>query len=184
MDTFETSAAASYAAIAKFAARQNYKPVLTPIEYAVAALRESKSRCALCHEPGGGPLRCDHDHGTGRFRGWICDRCNRRVVDCPSQTIVQAKLVKEYIRRSIKYPIVQPVPFPARKSKLLTTGKWQEPYHLRDPDPVLDSERWRLREFMQKGATPFEAVTLLLDGRWAQKGEFAALLAAAKEESA
>jgi hypothetical protein len=32
-------------------------------------------RCAFC---GVGPVECmDHDHKTGRFRGWVCLSCNQ-----------------------------------------------------------------------------------------------------------
>jgi Recombination endonuclease VII len=31
-------------------------------------------KCALC--PREGPLNLDHDHATGRIRGWICWQCN------------------------------------------------------------------------------------------------------------
>ena len=33
--------------------------------------------CELCHLPG--DLVLDHDHKTGKFRGWIHDNCNRGI---------------------------------------------------------------------------------------------------------
>jgi len=31
--------------------------------------------CELCHAPG--KICCDHNHASGKFRGWLCNRCNR-----------------------------------------------------------------------------------------------------------
>jgi hypothetical protein len=30
--------------------------------------------CELCHRPG--RMQLDHDHATGKFRGWLCGSCN------------------------------------------------------------------------------------------------------------
>lgn len=42
---------------------------------AAIAGRPRQSVCELCAEPSGTVF--DHDHATGEFRGWICDRCNK-----------------------------------------------------------------------------------------------------------
>jgi hypothetical protein len=34
----------------------------------------SDSKCAICHREA--PLCLDHDHETGKFRGYICRDCN------------------------------------------------------------------------------------------------------------
>lgn len=35
--------------------------------------------CRLCNRVPAHRLRADHDHSTGRFRGWLCNRCNLRL---------------------------------------------------------------------------------------------------------
>jgi hypothetical protein len=32
--------------------------------------------CESCNQPSMQPLHEDHDHSTGLFRGWLCNRCN------------------------------------------------------------------------------------------------------------
>jgi hypothetical protein len=39
--------------------------------------RPPPERCELCGEVA--ETKFDHDHATGAFRGWICDRCNRTL---------------------------------------------------------------------------------------------------------
>jgi ABC-type xylose transport system substrate-binding protein len=40
-------------------------------------LRPDPDHCEVCKKPSDGEvLRCDHDHETGKFRGWVCSRCN------------------------------------------------------------------------------------------------------------
>lgn len=38
------------------------------------ATRPRPSNCECCDRPA--EIRFDHDHTTGKFRGWLCDRCN------------------------------------------------------------------------------------------------------------
>lgn len=41
-------------------------------------------KCEVCGD--GGKICWDHDHETGGFRGWLCNRCNRTlgfVIDDP-----------------------------------------------------------------------------------------------------
>jgi hypothetical protein len=35
--------------------------------------------CECCGALASGRLDLDHDHETGKFRGWLCNTCNRGV---------------------------------------------------------------------------------------------------------
>jgi hypothetical protein len=64
----------------------------------VEAGRPRPDRCELC---GGNDDRIvfDHDHSTGRFRGWICDRCNKtlgHVKDNPNYL----RMLAQYLEKS------------------------------------------------------------------------------------
>ncbi len=41
----------------------------------IIAGREKPKLCEICNKRGG-KIVFDHDHSTGKFRGWICDHCN------------------------------------------------------------------------------------------------------------
>jgi len=47
-------------------------------------LEKQGGRCGICGAeiagPGPGNIKhLDHDHATGRLRGWLCSRCNRGI---------------------------------------------------------------------------------------------------------
>lgn len=57
--------------------------------------RPCPKKCELCGSYSEKRLNFDHDHTTGRFRGWLCMRCNTllgRVQDSPI-----------FLRRLIQY---------------------------------------------------------------------------------
>lgn len=44
--------------------------------------RAKPERCDLCGGPPGGrwhTFHYDHQHGTDRFRGWLCNKCNQAL---------------------------------------------------------------------------------------------------------
>jgi hypothetical protein len=41
--------------------------------------RPRPGRCELCHSQGERLLDADHDHVTGIYRGWLCNKCNRAL---------------------------------------------------------------------------------------------------------
>jgi hypothetical protein len=65
--------------------------------------REEVTMCACCGatEPGGraNQWHCDHDHVTGKFRGWLCDRCNRGI-GLLGDNIESLERALEYLRSS------------------------------------------------------------------------------------
>ena len=49
----------------------------------------------ICEVCGGGGVICfDHDHKTGKFRGWICNHCNITLGFSRDNTEVLRKLIK------------------------------------------------------------------------------------------
>jgi hypothetical protein len=38
--------------------------------------RPRPSSCEICHTPFKKQPHADHDHKTGHYRGWVCNRCN------------------------------------------------------------------------------------------------------------
>ncbi len=52
-----------------------------PCTATASELRASfDGKCAICGcDEGSGSLHMDHDHATGKFRGWLCRRCNHAI---------------------------------------------------------------------------------------------------------
>lgn len=40
---------------------------------------QSGDQCECCGKQFIGPPNIDHDHLTGKFRGWLCSNCNRGI---------------------------------------------------------------------------------------------------------
>jgi Recombination endonuclease VII len=43
------------------------------------ATRPAPTMCECCGQPDKAALCLDHDHKTGKFRGWLCKRCNSAI---------------------------------------------------------------------------------------------------------
>lgn len=73
--------------------------------------RVKPDKCEICGN--GGKIVFDHDHATGKFRGWICHSCNVALgaaKDNPA--ILQAQmryLLKHYVESALERgPLVLP----------------------------------------------------------------------------
>ena len=51
-----------------------YRKTLRLRKQDAAATHPRPTACECCHRPA--EVRFDHDHRTGKFRGWLCDGCN------------------------------------------------------------------------------------------------------------
>ena len=62
--------------------------------------RPASGRCQCCGRkakpvrPGIEALVLDHNHRTGRFRGWVCASCNARIERCKDDSVIQAYIAK------------------------------------------------------------------------------------------
>ncbi len=63
----------------------------------VRAGRKRPDKCELCSSEK--RICFDHDHKTGKFRGWICDRCNK-ALGLVGDNIETLQLMIEYIKNN------------------------------------------------------------------------------------
>ncbi len=76
-------------------AKINWKGGLTVVQkQEIKAGRKKPSQCELCGR--GGKICFDHDHTTGKFRGWICQNCNS-ALGMIKDNVQTLKLMIEYI---------------------------------------------------------------------------------------
>jgi hypothetical protein len=76
---------------------------ITAADYAALLLAQG-GVCAICHQPAKGGrtstarLHVDHDHGSGKVRGLLCNKCNLAIGHLSDQGLLQA--AADYLRRS------------------------------------------------------------------------------------
>lgn len=67
-----------------------------------APTRPEPATCEICNcKPSGiyKHLCVDHDHNTGKFRGWLCNRCNLALGNM-GDTLESVERVTDYLRRA------------------------------------------------------------------------------------
>jgi hypothetical protein len=63
------------------------------------ATRPRPSHCEICGVPAAiRALDFDHDHASGRFRGWICRRCNTTLGFCDDDP-TQLRALADYLEQ-------------------------------------------------------------------------------------
>lgn len=62
--------------------------------------RPEPAGCECCMGPptGTGGLHLDHDHTTGKFRGWLCSKCNQ-ALGLLGDTLIGVKNAEVYLKR-------------------------------------------------------------------------------------
>jgi hypothetical protein len=67
--------------------------------------RPRTESCEICGAPPGRKaLALDHDHRTGRFRGWLCLNCNHalgKIGDSLESLIKWSKQAERYLRKGL-----------------------------------------------------------------------------------
>lgn len=69
-------------------------------------LRPKDGLCQLCRRPGTprrnavepDGLHMDHDHITGKFRGWLCYRCNTMLGNLEALGTEALKMIAAYLK--------------------------------------------------------------------------------------
>lgn len=65
--------------------------------------RPQPTHCEVCGtEAKGRNMQWDHNHVTGKFRGWLCGHCNRAAGQARDNTTILRALAA-YIERDGKY---------------------------------------------------------------------------------
>ncbi|MEU5869345.1 endonuclease domain-containing protein [Nonomuraea sp. NPDC047529] len=70
----------------------------------MAAWEERGHQCEICYRtpaPGEIRLHLDHDHQTGRFRGFLCSRCNTGLGQLREDVAILHSAI-EYLTRSFR----------------------------------------------------------------------------------
>ncbi len=62
------------------------------------ATRPKPLTCEMC-DAGGRQMHLDHDHATGKFRGWLCNRCNM-ALGVLGDTVANLERAIDYLRRN------------------------------------------------------------------------------------
>lgn len=75
--------------------KRNYLPLLSKEDIAG---RAKPYNCEICGNSG--KICFDHDHETGKFRGWICSHCNL-VLGLMKDNVNTLEVMVEYLRSNI-----------------------------------------------------------------------------------
>ena len=80
--------------------RKMQRKITSEQKQEIEAGRKKPGQCELCGRTG--KICFDHDHKTGKFRGWICHKCNVSLglIDDNIQTL---ELMIEYIKNNQSY---------------------------------------------------------------------------------
>ena len=73
------------------AKRHGYLPCLATVEELEAIVT---GRCAICEiseKDFSGKFHMDHDHATGKLRGWLCSKCNQMLGMANDNVVILAK---------------------------------------------------------------------------------------------
>lgn len=86
-------------------------------------VRPMPERCELCGSPPeeNRGLNLDHDHQTGKFRGWLCFKCNTGIGKLGDSVVGLEKALK-YLRDNTDATTVLPTDAAARKRIPLGSG--------------------------------------------------------------
>jgi ribosomal protein L37E len=76
---------------------RNHSPIVDSAEELLRTYEASAGKCQVC-EFETASLHCDHDHETGRIRGWLCSNCNTALGLAGDSQVVLLRMA-EYLKQ-------------------------------------------------------------------------------------
>lgn len=85
----------------KRAVRYNCQPILSPVSEMVEAFKGACELCGKTEDELTDRLHADHNHDSGKFRGWLCESCNIGLGRLQDNNPALLRAAADYVERNL-----------------------------------------------------------------------------------